>query len=376
MDERVKVALIGCGSVSQRGVLPHLIQEDAQEVIDLVAVCDVVEGRVHETAEQFEVPEWYTQYEELLTQADVDAVLIATPIAFHYEQAMTAIEAGKHIHLQKTMTTTLAEANRLVEAARRRGVKVVASPGQMLNPGCQALKRVIERDLLGRLYWAFASTAFIGHEYEPFREDSPVDPTWYYKPGGGPMYDMSAYTLHTLTGILGPAWRVMAMSGIGLPVRHWQGREIQVGMDDNTVLLLDFGERGFAVAGGHFCQTGKVIGWGFTGIYGSGGTLEITSLIPGTPYPGEIEVNPPELMEEAGFDDVLKGDVPAPFIAGPHTQLQEAHLWADIRHLVDCILHDKEPVPSPEHARHVIEIVEKGYAAARTGQAQELRTTF
>jgi predicted dehydrogenase len=376
MDEQIKIALIGCGSVSQRGLLPHLIQEDAREIIDLVAVCDVVEERAHHTATRFGVSEWYTHMEDLLTQTEVDAVLIATPIRFHYEQAMAAIEAGKHVHLQKTMTTTLAEADSLVEAAKRQGVKVVASPGQMLSPSCLAIKKAIEAESLGRVYWAFASTSWIGHEYEPFRTDSPVDPTWYYKPGGGPVYDMSVYTLHTLTGILGPVRRVTAMSGIGLPIRHWEGQEIQVEMDDNTLLLLDLGESGFAVVGGHFCQTGRMIGWGFMGIYGSNGTLEITGLIPGTAYPAQIETNPKNLAEKLGLAYDPHGMADVPYITGAHTQIQEAHLWADIRHLADCILHDTEPIPTAEHARHVIEIIEKGYIAARTGQAQELRTTF
>ena len=65
MNERLRAALIGCGSVSQRGVLPHLDQEDAREVIELVAVCDVVEERARETAGRFQVPEWYTRLEDL-----------------------------------------------------------------------------------------------------------------------------------------------------------------------------------------------------------------------------------------------------------------------------------------------------------------------
>lgn len=376
MDRRVKVALVGCGSVSQRGLLPHLVQEDAQEAMALVAVCDVVEERARETAERFEVPEWYTHLEDLLTQADVDAVLIATPIPFHYENAMAAVRAGKHVHLQKTMTTTVAEADSLLEAARQKGVKLVASPGQMLSSGYQHIKKLIKEEAIGKVYWAFASTSWIGHEYEPFRAESPVDPTWYYKPGGGPVYDMSVYTLHTLTGILGPVQRVTAMSGIGVPIRHWNGREIKVEMDDNTLLLLDFGDSCFAMVGGHFCQKGRVIGWGFMGIYGSTGTIEITKLVPGTAYPAQVEVNPQDLAEYLGFPDDANGAAAAPYITGTHTQLEEAHLWADIRHLVDCILDDKEPVPSGEHARHVIEIIEKGYVAAHTGQVQELSTTF
>lgn len=376
MREQVRAALIGCGSVSQRGLLPHLTQQDAQEVIDLVAVCDVVEERVRQIAEQFKVPKWYVDYEDLLAEADLDAVLIATPIPLHYTQALAAIEAGKHVHLQKTMTTSLAEADRLVEAARQKGVKVVVSPGQMLSPVSQAIKALIAENGLGKLYWAFASTSWIGHEYEPFREDSPVDPTWYYRPGGGPVYDMAVYTLHTLTGILGPVQRVMAMSGIGLPVRHWEGREIQVAMDDNTLLLLDFGENCFATVGGHFCHTGRVIGWGFMGLYGSGGTLEITGLVPGTAYPAQIEFSPQELTEVFDLPEEAWGISGVPHITDAHSQLDEAHLWADIRHLVDCILHDTDIIPSAEHARHVIEIIESSYEAAQTGQAQELRTVF
>ena len=81
-------------------------------------------------------------------------------------------------------------------------------------------------------------------------------PTWYFrKPGGGPLYDMTAYALHGLTSVLGPAQRVTALSGMVLPQREFGGRSITAEMDDNTVALLDFGDGAFAVAhgtaGGH-----------------------------------------------------------------------------------------------------------------------------
>jgi predicted dehydrogenase len=376
METRVKVGLVGCGSISQRGLLPHLVQEDAQEVIELVAVCDVAPERARQTAERFDVAHWYTDIHDMLARADVDAALIATPIPCHYEQAMAAVNAGKHVHLQKTMTTTLAEADALLDAARQKGVKLVASPGQMLSPDYQAMRRFVEEGGLGRVYWAMASTSWIGHEHEPFRADGSVDPTWYYRTGGGPVYDMAVYTLHTLTGVLGPVRRVTAMSGIGLPLRQWAGREVQVEIDDNTLLLLDFGDSRFAVVGGHFCETGRVIGWGFMGIYGSAGTLEITGLVPDTAYPARVETRLQDLAARLPFGSNGGTQPPAPYITGPHSRIAEAHLWADIRHLVECILDDKDPVPSGEHARHVIEIIEKGYVAARTGQAQDLRTSF
>ena len=377
MSESVRMALIGCGSIAHRGVLPHLALDDARQIIDLVAVCDVVEEQARLTAEKFAVSSWFRTIEDLLAQAEIDAVLIATPIPAHFQNAMAAIHAGKHVYLQKTMTTTVEEATTVIDSASERGLKLVVSPGQMLSPAYQQLRNAIQQQIIGVPYWAIASTSYVGHEHEPFRAETPIDPTWYYKPGGGPIYDMAVYTLHGLTGLLGPARRVTAMSAIGVPVRRWPGGGTTVEMDDNTLLLLDF-DGCFGVVGGHFCQTGKVIGWGFTGIYGSSGSIEITGLAAGTGYPELAEfVN---ARATADFDSGtytvtdLKG-LPR-FVGDRHAEMEEAHVWADIYHFADCIANDLEPMATGEQARHVIEIIEKGYIAAKTGQVQEIQTTI
>lgn len=377
MSESIRMALIGCGSIAQRGVLPHLALDDARQIIDLVAVCDVVEERARLTAEKFSIPSWYQTIEEVLAQAEIDAVLVVTPIQAHFQNAMGALNAGKHVYLQKTMTTTAEEATTVINEAAKRGLKLVVSPGQMLSPAYQQLRNAIQEEIIGRPYWAIASTAYIGHEHEPFRADSPVDPTWYYKPGGGPIYDMAVYTLHSLTGLLGPAKQVVAMSNIGLPVRSWPGGGTKVEMDDNTLLLINF-EGCFAVVGGHFCQTGKVLSWGFTGIYGSSGSIEIAGLAPGTGYPQMAEfVNAKATSYfKAGTYTVTDlGGLPS-LVGDQHAEMEEAHVWADIHHFAKCIRDDLEPQATGEQARHVIEIIEKGYIAARTGQTQQLQTSL
>jgi predicted dehydrogenase len=166
------------------------------------------------------------------------------------------------------------------------------------------------------------------------------------------------------------------MSGIGLPTRHWQGQTINVEMDDNTLLLLEFDGGCFGVVGGHFAEMGQVIGWGFMGIYGSSGALEVTDLYPDTAYPSHVTVNPPALAANLALSGRpnLEG-VPA-YIAGPHQDMGEAHLWADIRYLLDCIHSGEDHLQTAAHARHVIEIIEKGYLAARSGATQPVTTTF
>ena len=65
-----------------------------------------------------------------------------------------------------------------------------------------------------------------------------------------------------------------------------------------------------------------------------------------------------------------------PYRVGLHREIGEAHGYADLMHTIDCILEDRDPIPSGEHARHVIEIMEKGYQAAREGRTVDLATTL
>src|SRR5690242_1703216 len=105
MAEAIRAGLVGCGSVSQRGILPHLSQEDAREQVRLVAVVDPVEERARGSAERFGVPAHFTSVEAMLAGAELDLVLVASPIPAHFPAAMAAIAAGKHVYVQKAMTT-------------------------------------------------------------------------------------------------------------------------------------------------------------------------------------------------------------------------------------------------------------------------------
>jgi predicted dehydrogenase len=239
----------------------------------------------------------------------------------------------------------------------------------MLRPHNQRIREMIRSGDLGRLAWATTGAAFgTYHEQERVRQGddllSNVDPSWYYRrPGGGPLYDMTVYGLHALTGILGPAQRVTALSGIAVREREYRGRRVPCDMDDNTVMLIDFGDTLFAfvygTAAGH-------IGRGFQpSFFGTKGSI-VGQEFNGKPidYPGR------EAAQQQG------GNVLLPHVTGEHQGVEEAHVFEDIMQLVDLV---REAVPTPsnaEHARHVVEIIEAAYRSAETGQRQELRTTF
>ncbi len=384
MPKPIKAGLIGCGSLSLIGILPQLAEPDARERVKLVAVCDVNEARARETAARFGVPDAYADLQDVIARDDIDLVLVITPIEFHYPIAMDALRAGKHVYVQKTMAETYVQAKEMVDTARERGLTLVAAPGQMLAPAMQAMKRMVDSGALGDVYWAWGNTGGWYHD-EPTRRGEgalgSVDPSWYYRAAGGPLRDVTVYVLHSLTGILGPADRVTAMSGIRTPMRHWRDKEIPVEVDDNSLLLLDFGGATYAMAGGQASRTGPLMEWGAMGIYGSGGAIETLEIEPLSGHPNRLSVTAQDgAAENAGLTHVDDGSYALsswlPYVTETHAAIPEPHVYADILHAVDCIEQGTQPLVSGEHGAHVVEIIEKGYLAARTGQTQELESTF
>ncbi len=371
MADVVRMGVVGAGSIAVRGILPHLALSDVQDRVQLQAVCDPVPGRAEAAAERFGIVHAFSSIDDLLDKGEVDAVSIASPIGLHYEQGKQALDAGKHIHFNKTMTTTVDEADELIDTARRKGLKIVASPGEMLRPHNQRIKELIQEGALGTLAWAACGAAFGNyHEKEAVRQGedvlSNIDPSWYYrKPGGGPLYDMTVYALHGLTGVLGAAKRVTAMSGVRVPEREFRGQMVPCDADDNTFMVLDFGKSLYAFVYG--ATAGRVTE-GFAGSYfGTKGSIVGVKLNDKPfDYPGR------ELAESdrSGRQWLL------PHVVGEHRDIGEQHVYEDVMQLVDWVREDKASIVTAEHARHVIDIIESCYRASETGQTQDLRTTF
>jgi predicted dehydrogenase len=370
MRDPVRLGIVGAGSIALRGLFPHLSMDDVRDRVRITAVCDPVVERAQAAAAKFRVPVAYASLEELLEAGDVDAVSICSPIGVHYEQGMTAVAAGVHVHFNKSMTTTVDEADRLIAAAQAKGVKLVSSPGEMLRPRHQKIKQLLAEGAIGRLTWAVTGAAFgTYHEDEAsVRGGSDpltnINPAWYFrKPGGGPLYDMTVYGLHALTGILGPAKRVTAFSGVRVHERPFGGQMLPTDMDDNTLMVLDFGDALFAfvygVAAGGLPNMGRPL------IFGTGGVIN-GSQINGQPieYPGM------ELDAQHGMNGSL------PHVVGAHRAMEESHVYEDVMQLVDWVRENVPTVATAEHARHVVEIFDAAYRSAASGEAVELKTRF
>lgn len=114
---KLRVAFIGAGSISAMHYPGYVDNPKAE----LHAICDVDEAQVRRRASEWGIERTYTDYRELLDDPEIDAVEVMTPHHLHAEHGSAALEAGKHLSLQKPMAVTVAECDALIEAARRSG---------------------------------------------------------------------------------------------------------------------------------------------------------------------------------------------------------------------------------------------------------------
>lgn len=374
MAEILRAGLVGCGSLAQRGPLPHLSLPDAQEKVRLVAVVDAVAERAQQSAERYHVPAHFTSVETMLAQVDLDLVIILTPIPFHFANAMAAIAAGKHVYVQKAMTTTLAEADQLLAARDKAGVKLAAAPGFELFPTTGHMRQLIQAGALGRVNIGFTYTWGFGHEFEPIRGGTgalaEINPAWYYRPGAGPLPDVTVYSLQLATSLLGPVHRVAALGNKTSETRLWKGEQMPVQVNDNNLVLMEFACGALVTAIGSNGAGSSRIPWGGLGLYGTGGALEVLDVDGGSGYPVQYEVR----NQETRLYTAKLGD--QPYLQGEHLTIEEPHVYCDIMDLVDAIREDRAPRSPGEQARHVVEIIEKARLAMETGQTQTLTSVM
>ena len=361
-DRKLRLAVVGCGYVATLDYFPVLARADVREQIDLVAVCDVQESLAKDAQERFGARRYVTDFQRIVDDAEIDAVALLTPIPLHYQQAVAVIEAGKHVYVQKTMTETVAESTDLIERAQRHHSVLTAAPGMMISPQMRHAKRIIESGVIGKVCYVRGRGAHAGYERN-------TNPGWRYKRGGGPVRNTGVYPLHCLTGLLGSVRQVNTFSSIAVPVRYYQGQPIEVEADDNTVFNLDFGDACFGQVDSSYqivkSETPQIE------IYGTKGTVSAQGWS-WSRHPRPLAVWATEQVEGLVQDSQSGWWVLPP--DRPKADPQINHTMLDLLHFAECLREGKPVLNSPEHARHVIEIITRGYEAARTGQTQTIET--
>jgi len=341
----VRIGVVGCGNVLEVGYWPLLERLRARGLADLVMACDRREELRGEVAARYGVERFTADFRELVESPDVDLVLVLTSMPLHGPVSRAGLEAGKHVLVEKPLATTLEEGLALVELARQSPGHLVPAPFVTLSPTYQTMARRIARGDIGRPLLARARYGWAGPSWGQ----------WFYRAGGGALFDLGVYNLTSLTGLLGPAERVSAMAGVAIPRRVVDGETIEVEAEDNAHVLLDWGRSVYGVVTTGF--TMQQYRSPCLEVYGSEGTIQMLG----------------DDWDPEGYE-LWQNEVGAWQV---YAETDPAWPWADgLNHLVDCIRGGTRPLVTPEHACHVLEIMLAAQRAARDGQTQVLRTAF
>lgn len=367
---KIGVGVIGCGEIAYQAHLPCFKRIPE---VDLIAVADIVPERAKAAAEEFGVKFWYSDYQKVLDRDDIDAVSIATPHGTHAEIAIRAAEAGKHILCEKPLATNVKEADAMVNAARKAGVKLMTGYQNRFTPLFQKIKELLDNEIIGQIY----EVSTIGSSWH---SASP----WFYqreKAGGGIGLDSVVYTTYEWNCWVGKVDSVYAFCDTRFPEReateHWLPPDIKteasksvrslkkikvkVTVEDSFSCIIRFKNGAVGLIYRSWTSRAQA-GMRLSEIDGSDGC---------------IIYNSPALIKE-GVDLAIKTIRDMDGISRDWNYIQLPKLahgeawFLRAKHFIDCIIQDKEPLVTGEDGRDAVEVIQAAYISSLRGEPVKL----
>lgn len=235
--EKTKIGIIGCGNIVDQ----YLKACPTFDILDVVACTDILMDRAQAKADEYGVKA--VELEDLLADPDIQIIINLTVPAVHADVSLKVIEAGKSIYSEKPLALTREDGQKILQAAADKGVLVGCAPDTFLGGGLQTCRKLIDDGWIGT---PVAATAFmLGHGPEAWHPN----PDFFYKVGGGPMFDMGPYYLTALIHLLGPVKRITGSAHISFPQRfatsdrlppEEYGHAIDVEIPTHIAGVLDF----------------------------------------------------------------------------------------------------------------------------------------
>ncbi|MEM6562365.1 MAG: Gfo/Idh/MocA family oxidoreductase, partial [Planctomycetota bacterium] len=199
----VRVGVLGCGNISSA----YFKNAANFNVLDIVAVADLKREVAQAQADEYGIGTVLTP-DELIASDEVEVVLNLTIPHVHVETMLAALDAGKHTFCEKPLGVDRDDGRKVLDKAAETGLLVGVAPDTVLGSGIQTARKAIDDGIIGTPTAVTAIMAGGGHEsWHP-------SPVFYYKPGGGPMFDMGPYYLTAMLQMLGPIERVSGFANI------------------------------------------------------------------------------------------------------------------------------------------------------------------
>lgn len=348
--QTLRMAILGAGGIASKLHLPEMQTVVGTEVVVLAGR---KQSRLETLCRKFNVPRWTHSYEEVLADPAIDGVIIALPHPLHVKYGLMALAAGKHVHIQKPLSTSLDEAEQFVLAAEKSDRTVLALP-YVARPHVLAARKLIAEGKLGQISSAHSRFSHGGPEVyyatiQNILEEEPDDNLWFFdadKADVGALFDMGVYAIAHLVTLVGSVKSVMCRcTTVAKPTR----------LEDTAALILEFENGAIGTAETGWCDGARTYDFS---VHGTEGKLVNPNLTGNLLYykPGSLVDEDAPLTEER----------------------IDTSAWANIhshQHWVDCIRQGiQPPLTNARTARHVTEVMLAGLESSRTGRVVEVRS--
>jgi len=332
---KVRIGVLGTGIIIRDF---HLLTLQNHPKAEVVAAGNLHGESLAQLAGRWSIPKTYTDFQAMADDPDIDAVVIGLPNYLHAPVTMQMLAAGKHVLCEKPMATTVAEAEQMVEVARRSGRKLMIAHMWRFDREILWLRDVVASGKLGKVFKAKSHAIWL-------YEGPPPDRWFVQRPyaGGGVLADMGIHSIDTLRYVLGGARPTKVYATTANVFRD-------IELEDTATLILEFegGIVGLIEAGWYHLYADGLEG--YTQVYGSQGYARA--------LPSELHTH------VEGVWSVTRPQMP------PRKQQCDLPMYqAQMDAFVDCILEDKEPSPGGADGLWAMRVLEAAYRSAATGKA-------
>jgi len=356
----VRFAIVGCGAIgaTHAGALKQLAGD-----AELVACVDVVAERAQKLAGEFGVARVYDSIDAALGDVEIDAMIFATPSGLHASQAESALNAGKHVVVEKPMDISVAACDRMVAAQQKSGRKLAIISQHRWDHASRFVKDAVDAGRLGKLMLVDMSVKW--WRTQDYYDSGDWRGTWHLD-GGGALMNQGIHTVDLMQWLAGPVEKVYARAVT-------QGHE-RIEVEDIVVATLKFksGAIGTLTAS-TACYNGQPARIDLYGTQGSavieGDRLKLFRLKDGTDLDAQAASEHATRVAMGGTASV-KNDVSIrladPVLKDPGSVWGDAHC-EQLRDFIHAIRTDTTPLVDGVEGRTAVQIITAVYDSARRG---------
>lgn len=342
----MRYAIIGCGRIS-----PNHIVAAQKNNLEIVALCDLLEENMEDKASKFELPntvKHYTDYMEMLKNEDLELIAIATESGKHAQIALDCMEYGCNLIIEKPIALSLADADRIIQKAAEKGVKVCACHQNRFNKSIQKIRESLEKHRFGKMFYGTAHIRWC-RDYEYYHR-AQWRGTW--EQDGGALMNQCIHNIDLLRWMMGD--EIEEVVGMTDRLNH-----DYIEAEDLGIALIRFKNGSYGIVEGTTDVYPKNLEETLY-LFGEKGTVKV----------GGQSVN---VIEEWRFSDMLDDpeDVKRMFHENPPNVYGFGHtpLYKDV---IEAIEDDRTPYVDAKAGRRALELVLAIYKSAYEKQIVKL----